>query len=148
QDMTRHSTKEERELAALQRALAGVHAALWGYGVLGPRLGEDLDRGLRIYHTYRRLRDQLTELIRDQEASPVAAEPADALPFHVDDSSDARRLAVHLEEHCAAIFADLVADATQSRVLNLATRTLTDSAERPVAWGAEPVAFPGLPERR
>ncbi|MGH3489322.1 MAG: ferritin-like domain-containing protein [Actinopolymorphaceae bacterium] len=138
----------EREIAALQQALAGIHAAVWGYGVLGPRLGVEEARGRQTYATYRSLRDQVAALIRDRSSVPVAAEAAYALPFEVSGVATAKRLAVHLEDGCAAVFADLVADADLPAVKAFAARLLHECAERRLAWGGEPVAFPGLPEKR
>ena len=136
------------EVAALQQALAGVHAAVWGYGVLGPHLGTDEARGTSTYHLYRRLRDKIIAVLQDRSAAPVAAEAGYALPFQVTDATTARRLAVHLENGCAAVFADLVAGAETEGIRTFARGLLHDCADRRLDWGAEPVAFPGLPERR
>jgi hypothetical protein len=138
----------QREIAALQQALAGVHAAVWGYGVLGPHLGTDETRGTSTYHLYRRLRDKLIARLRERSAPPVAADPGYALPFRVTDATSARRLAVHLENGCAAVFADLVSGAESDEIRRLGSEILRDCADRRLGWGAEPVAFPGLPERR
>lgn len=139
---------DEQEVAALQQALAGVHAAVWGYGVLGPRLGADEAQGRATYAVHRKLRDQVAALIRDRSSVPVAAQAAYALPFEVSDEKAAKRLAVHLEDGCAAVFADLVAAADLPAVKVFAARVLHECAERRLAWGGTPVAFPGLPEKR
>jgi hypothetical protein len=139
---------DEKEIAALQQALAGIHAAVWGYGVLGPRLGAEEAQGRQAYTTYQKLRDQVTALIRDRSSVPVAAEAAYALPFEISGVATAKRLAVHLEDGCAAVFADLVADADLPAVRAFAARLLRECAERRLGWGAAPVAFPGLPEKR
>jgi hypothetical protein len=138
-----------QEVAALQTALAGIHAAVWGYGVVGPHLDDDAaDLGRETYTTYLELRERLTGLLRARSTVPVAADPAYALPFAVTDAASARRLAIHLEDGCAGVFADLVAAAAAKDVRALAARLVRDCAERRVRWGARPVAFPGLPERR
>jgi len=139
---------DQSEVAALQQALAGVHAACWGYGVLGPRLGDDEARGTATYQLYRSLRNQLIGLLRARSADPVAAQSGYALPFQVTGPDTARRLAVHLEDGCAAVFADLVAGAAGSDVRTFGARLLHDCAQRRLGWGAEPVAFPGMPEKR
>ncbi len=139
----------EVEIAALQQALAGVHAAQWGYGVLGPKLGgEDEARGRQTYTTYQELRDQLTGLLRARDAAPVAADAAYKLPFQVTGAASARRLALHLEDGCAAVFADLVAGARTEDLRLLAARLVRTCAARRLAWGGTPVAFPGLPEKQ
>lgn len=135
------------EIEALQAALAGVHAALWGYGVLGPRLsGEESKRGRRTYTRYRELRDHFVALLKERSADPVAAAPGYALPFPVTDAASARRLAAHLEAGCAAVFADLVAGATSATLRSFAARTLRECALRHLEWGGKPSAFPGLPK--
>ncbi|WP_020575623.1 ferritin-like domain-containing protein [Actinopolymorpha alba] len=135
----------QREIETLQQALAGVHAAIWGYAVLGPRLrNADRERGRQVYSGYRGLRDQLTSLIRARRTTPVAAEPAYALPFQVTSATTARRLAAHLEDGCAGVFADLVAGAATADVRVFAARLLNECAERRLQWGSDPVAFPGL----
>jgi hypothetical protein len=137
------------EIETLQAALAGVHAALWGYGVLGPRLsGEEGERGRRTYTRYRELRDQLVALLSERSADPVAASPGYVLPFPVTDAASARRLAAHLEAGCAGVFADLVAGATSATLRGFAASTLRECALRHLEWGGSPTAFPGLPRLR
>jgi hypothetical protein len=134
------------EIETLQAALAGVHAALWGYGVLGPRLsGEEEERGRRAYVRYRELRDHLVALLSERSVEPVAAAAGYTLPFPVSDAASARRLAAHLEAGCAGVFADLVAGATSAKLRGFAASTLRECALRHLAWGGALSAFPGLP---
>ncbi|MFD2079877.1 protein of unknown function [Actinopolymorpha cephalotaxi] len=135
----------DREVAGLQEALAGVHAAIWGYQVLTPQLGsDDRSRGESSIELYRGLRERLRTLLRSREATPVAADPGYRLPFQVTGDRSARRLAAYLEDGCAGVFADLVSAATSSSVRIMGADLLVDCARRRLEWGADPVAFPGV----
>lgn len=136
------------EIRALQAALAGEHAALWGYGVLGPRLAEE-ERYLayEAYDAHHRLRGRLQDLVVRRRAEPVAAAAGYRLPFPVDGPASARRLARHLEEGCARLYADLVAAARGDGLRTFAATELAACGARRLTWGGTPVAFPGLAER-
>lgn len=132
---------------ALQSVLAGEHAAVYGYGVLGAHLsGPARRRALSAYDAHRARRDELVALIRAQHAEPAAAAASYALPAPVATALDAVGLATLLEERLAAVWADAVADLTGDlRVL--AVRGLRDAAVRATRWRGASVPFPGLPER-
>ncbi|GAA2756776.1 ferritin-like domain-containing protein [Actinopolymorpha rutila] len=135
----------DREIAGLQEALAGVHAAIWGYGVLTPQLGlDDRSRGERTIELYRELRERLRAQLRARHATPVAGDAGYRLPFQVTGGTSARRLALYLEDGCAGVFADLVAAATSSSVRTMGADLLVDCARRRLDWGADPKAFPGV----
>jgi hypothetical protein len=133
-------------LDALQAALAAEHAAVYGYGAAGARLRGDAEtRARAAYDAHRARRDQLTQLIRSRQGAPVAAAPAYALPFPVRTPAEATRLAAHLEEAVAAVYADLVA-AGDRATRQLAVRALQEAAVRAVSWRGTSVPFPGLSE--
>lgn len=134
-------------LAALQAALAGEHAAGYGYGVVGAWLaGADRAAARAAYDAHVARRDRLQALLRDRGADPVAASPAYALPYPVGDAASARRLGLHLEEGTGAAYADLVA-AAQGDLRRFAALALRDTALRALGWRGRTVPFPGLPER-
>jgi hypothetical protein len=143
-------TEAETELAALQAALAGEHAAVWGYGVLGPRAGSSSTEALArtTYAAHRDLRDGLAARIEALDADPVAAEPSYQLPFEVTDRKTARALAIRLEERTADLYGDLVAAATTPALRAEAASALAGAELRRIQWGGTPFAFPGMPERR
>lgn len=144
------TTKAARadQIAALQATLAGEHAAVWGYALLGPRLDtEQAAWARRSYESHRALRDKWEAVLLDLDTEPEAARPAYELPFPVDDSAAARRLARHLEDGCAAVYADLVAAATSAEIRVAAADELAECVLRAIDWGADLSAFPGLPER-
>jgi hypothetical protein len=135
------------ELRALQEALAAEHAAVYGYGVVGGRIGSARRTEARAaYDAHRARRDALTREVRDLGGQPVAANAAYALPFPVQDPATAVRLAARLEDRVAGVYADLVRAATGARRASAAA-ALREAAVRAVRWSGESVAFPGLAER-
>jgi hypothetical protein len=137
----------ERELTALQAALAAEHAAVYGYGVVGGRIREGRRTEAKAaYHAHRARRDALVREVRDLGGTPVAAAAAYALPFPVPDSAAAVRLAAELEDRVAGVYSDLVRAAEGGR-RGTAVEALREAAVRAVRWRGESVAFPGLAER-
>ncbi|GGZ39490.1 ferritin-like domain-containing protein [Streptomyces poonensis] len=140
-------TRQAGELGALQAALAAEHAAVYGYGVVGGRIGDsrrvDAHAG---YDAHRARRDELARAVRDLGGSPVAADAAYTLPFTVEDSGSAVRLATELEERVAAVYSDLVR-ASEGDRRRAAAEALREAAVRAVRWRDGSVAFPGLAER-
>jgi hypothetical protein len=136
------------EITALQAALAGEHAAVYAYGIVGAWLrGREQRRARSGYDAHRARRDELAALVRDRREDPVAAAPAYELPFPVASASAARRLATRLEEGVAATYADLVR-ASGGELRELAGRALQEVAVRAAIWRGASVPFPGLPERQ
>ncbi len=124
----------------IQSCLAGEHAALYGFGVLGGRLA-GVAGGSRwqqlayaAYDDHRVLRDKLVDVVLDLGAEPVAAEGAYATPFAVRGLTDCRRLAQLLERRCAAVYAAAVAK-TDDHVQALLALALQDAAVRGTRWG-------------
>jgi hypothetical protein len=138
---------ETGELEALQAALGAEHAAVYGYGVVGGRIGHDRrTEAQEAYDAHRARRDRLVRAVRDLGATPRAAAAAYALPFAVPDSAAAVRLAAELERRVAGVYSDLVRAATGERRGD-AAEALREAAVRAVRWSGESVAFPGLAER-
>ncbi|MEU7559924.1 ferritin-like domain-containing protein [Streptomyces eurythermus] len=137
----------QAEVTALQAALAAEHAAIYGYGVVGGRIGERRRAEARAaYDAHRARRDALVRAVRDLGAAPVAASAAYELPFPVGDGAAAVRLAARLEERLAGVYSDLVRAATGARRAD-AAGALRETAVRAVRWSGQSVAFPGLAER-
>ena len=138
------------EVEALQAALAGEHAALWVYGVLGgqtsraasPALHRAVEGG---YLAHRGRRDLLVRSLRDLDAEPVSAEVAYALPNPVATAAQVGRAALVTERRCAATYADTVARTTGRR-RTLAIEALTESAVRQLGLRGSPETFPGADE--
>jgi len=134
------------EHRALQGMLAGEHAAVYAYAVIGGRLAPQtaLQRQAReAYAAHRDRRDALVALLRATGIEPVAAEPAYDLPTGVDNAEQGRQLARIVEDRCSVLYATAVAAASE-RSRGFAVDALIDAARRGLTWGAEPVALPGV----
>ncbi|MGP3981215.1 ferritin-like domain-containing protein [Streptomyces sp. KR80] len=139
---------EEEALDAVQAALGAEHAAVYGYGVVGARIGDGRRNEAReAYDAHRARRDALGRTIRDLGGSPESSAAAYALPFPVPDEAAAARLAAELEDRVAGVYADLVR-ATEGSLRREAAAALREAAVRSARWRGGGVAFPGLAERR
>ncbi|MFE6688430.1 ferritin-like domain-containing protein [Streptomyces sp. NPDC057743] len=135
------------ELGATQAALAAEHAAVYGYGVVGGRIGTDRrPEAQSAYDAHRARRDALRRTVRELGGAPQAAAAAYELPFPVPDAAAAARLAAELEDRVAAVYADLVRAADGAHRKDAAA-ALREAAVRAVRWRGSGVAFPGLVER-
>ncbi|WEH14952.1 ferritin-like domain-containing protein [Streptomyces sp. VNUA24] len=135
------------ELKAVQAALAAEHAAVYGYGVVGGKIGRARQGEARsAYDAHRARRDRLVRTVLDLGGEPTAAAAGYALPFQVTDSGSAERLAAELEERVAGVYSDLVR-ASEGDRRGAAAEALREAAVRAVRWRGESVAFPGLAER-
>ena len=139
-------------IEAWQAALAAEHAAVYGYGIVGPRVPA-AERALarRCEEAHRTLRDQTSAALSAAGHSPVAPQPGYPLPFPVDDTAGARRLALDLETEAAAAWRHLIAVSEPgSPVRRMATQALMDTALRAMRWrhlitpARATVPFPGM----
>ncbi|MEU0396062.1 DUF4439 domain-containing protein [Streptomyces sp. NPDC006208] len=145
--MTGLDSSAKATLEAAQAALAAEHAAVYGYGVVGGRVGDHREAEAEAaYAAHRARRDALTRTVRDLKGEPVAAAAAYALPFPVPDAAAAVRLAAELEDRIAGVYSDLVRAAEGALRLE-AAGALQEAAVRAVRWRGSGVAFPGLTER-
>jgi uncharacterized protein DUF4439 len=154
--MTTPAIPEETAPAALpepvpelQAALAAEHAAIYGYGVLGPRLsGAQRQTARTLLDAHRARRDRLRALLVAQRAEPVAAAPAYPLPVRPTSARAAAQLAAALEDKVLAAYLGL-AGVRDRRLRRFAAQSMQEAATRAVRWrgGAVPSpAFPGMPE--
>lgn len=134
-----------RAVQAVQTALAAEHAALWAYGVLGPRAGENDDLAEASFDAHRLGRDRLVGWLTRRHHRPVPARPGYRLPFPVRDAEDAAALARRLEDGCGNAYAAVVAASEPGELRDLAIDRLIDCATRRVKWGGQPMPFPGHP---
>ncbi|MGW1028680.1 ferritin-like domain-containing protein [Streptomyces sp. NPDC002577] len=134
-------------LKAVQAALGAEHAAVYGYGVVGGRIGDARrDEARAAYDAHRARRDELMRTVRDLGGEPEPAAAAYALPFPVRDAAAAVRLAAELEDRVAGVYSDVVRAAEGSR-RGAAADALREAAVRAARWRGGSVAFPGLAER-
>lgn len=140
----------DQSVDALQVALAAEHAAIWGYGVVGARIGDDLrERAAAAQEAHRELRDTTIGLVRDQGADPEPARASYDLPFDVDDSDQAVRLAQTLEEGVARSWHYALGLVEHDEWRRHAATALSDVAVRAAGWreaghrSPTTVPFPG-----
>ena len=133
---------------SLQAALAGEHAAVYGYGVIGARLAgtSSAVRARSGYDTHRARRSSLRTAIAGAGAEPVAAEAAYDLGGPVLTPAQAKALAARIELAAAATYADVVA-ASDGAARGIPASWLSDAAVRAAVWSGTAAVFPGLPER-
>ncbi len=132
---------------ALQTALAAEHAALYVVGALGAQTSETgaptLYADLRAAYTeHRGRRDQLVRKLLDEDAEPVAAEPAYDLPADLGSVDVVTRRALRLERDCSTTYAYLVASSPPAE-RRWAVGALTGTAVRELAFRGTPEMFPG-----
>ena len=140
-------------LESLQATLAGEHAAVYVYGVLGGRVSSSEQPGLAsqlraAYSAHRGRRDQLTAMIVGEDAEPVAAQISYRVPGGTGDTQTPAELtaaALELEQRSAAVYADMVAS-TAGTERRWAIGALLDATVRSLAFGGAPEAFPGIGE--
>lgn len=134
---------------ALVAALAGEHAAIFAYGVLGVRLDRRTVADARAAEAaHRDRRDALLLRLDDAEVTPPAPAASYELPFRVTDKETALQLAIGVEDRTAMVWRAALGQATGAD-RRLALDALTDCAVRATrfrrAAGVDPVtvAFPG-----
>ncbi|GAA1991807.1 ferritin-like domain-containing protein [Kitasatospora viridis] len=131
---------------ALQAALAGEHAAVYAYGVIGARTaaGPRREDVRACYAEHQARRDSWDRLLAGSGATPTAAAPGYRLPTPVTDEASAIRLAAEVEQRLTAVYADLVAAADGQLRIRAAT-ALRETALQCAHWGGTPGPLPGLP---
>jgi hypothetical protein len=137
-------------LEALQATLAGEHAAVYVYGVIGARVSYSdepmlYDRVRAAYTTHRGRRDQLTMMIRALGEVPVASEVSYRLPNPAKTTAQLVSAALLLEQRCSAVYADMVGSTSRAS-RQWAIEALADAAVRQLGFGGEPEVFPGIGE--
>lgn len=135
-------------IEALQAALAGEHAAVYVYGVLGGRVSVSAepalaDRVRAAYTQHRARRDQLDGILRAAGEQPVAAEVSYALPNPARSAGQLRSAAATVELRACGVYADVVGNTAQAN-RQWALDAVEDSAVRALGFGAAPEAFPGI----
>jgi Domain of unknown function (DUF4439) len=133
----------------LKAALEAEHAAIFGYGALGAHAGGDVGLAQAAELAHRGRRDALIVRLTSKGVAVPSAQAVYALPFPVTDLTSALKLAVTIEERCAAIWR-LVLPETSGDERKLALDALVDCATRGTAFkkaaSTAPVTvpFPGL----
>jgi hypothetical protein len=136
---------------ALQRTLAGEHAAVFVFGALGGRASvlpaPDLRRAIdTAYDAHLERRNQLRRMITAAGGDPVAAEAAYRLPPGLVTAEQVAAEALRVQRACLTTYAALVAAGTNADrrwALDAMTRTALSEAD----FGGRPQALPGLHNR-
>lgn len=125
---------------ALLAAIRGEEAAVYAYGVAGPRL-ESSDRDLALgglaAHRARVL------ALRSAAADTIeTGAPGGFVTGPVESPASARALLAEVEARLAATYADLAASVSGGDRRN-AVLSACECSVRSIAWGASTAAFPG-----
>lgn len=137
-----------KPLEALQATLAGEHAAVYVYAVLGarvsrtgrPTLFAHLDQA---YRAHRRNRDQLAAMIVRRGGDPVAAEVSYELPANLRTAAQTQQAALQMERRLAAIYGQLTGG-TSGADRRWALAALDECAVRQLSFRGSPEMFPGM----
>ena len=141
-------TTQDAAVAALQDVLAGEHAAVYVYSVLGAQTSESaqaslFDRLSSAFVVHRQRRDALIDTIAALGSEPVAADPAYQVPADLGSPAKVARVALGIERGCAATYAYGVANTTGAN-RSWCTAALLDAATREIGFGGSPQTLPGL----
>ncbi|WP_310962900.1 ferritin-like domain-containing protein [Nocardioides terrisoli] len=133
---------------ALQATLAGEHAAVYLYGVMGGQVSRSQQPGLadlvaHSYDTHRTRRDRLTVLVSNAGGVPVASAAAYRLPNDLATPADVRTAARQVEARCVVLYGQLVANSTGA-TRAWAISALEAAAVEQLGYGATPSHFPGM----
>jgi hypothetical protein len=136
---------DERLVAALQ----AEHAAIYGYGVLGPKLdGGTVAQARNADNAHRARRDALIVRLAGAGVTPPPTAASYQLPFTVTDRASALKLAVLLEDRTAAQWR-LALPPTAGDVRKIVLDALIDCTTRAIGFrkaaGLTPLVpvFPG-----
>ena len=127
-------------MSALAAAIAGEQAALYAYGLAGPRLdAAERDRALGGLAAHRARILMLREIAAPQDEPGTPGGYDVPVPT---DAAEARRLLADVESRLASAYADLAAEARDARRAE-AVLAACECEVRAIGWGGEPEAFPG-----
>ena len=127
-------------MSALRDAIAGDQAALYAYGLAGPRLeGADRDRAMGglAAHRARLLLLRGMAADTDEPGTPGGYDVA-----ALTSPEEARALLAQVEASLAAVYADLAA-ATTGEQRTESVLAACECEARAIGWGGAPEAFPG-----
>ena len=134
---------DPRVSGAYQQALVAEYAAVFGYGVLGPRLTDvnEQTQARTDEQSHRDLIATTQTRLTAANLTPIEPQVSYPLPYPVQDADTARRFALRLESLTAAAWRYLIASAagagsTQdlAMIRTDAATALTAAAVREVGW--------------
>ncbi len=121
----------------------GEEAAVYAYGVLAARFpaGDERNRAADLVVVHARARDRARAALAEQDSQPDLPAVFE-MPFPVDSSTAARRLAALVESRLVDVYAS-AAPEFEGGERRTVVATGAECAARSVTWGARPAAFPG-----
>ena len=133
-------------LTALDRFLAGEHAAVFAYPLIVARAADDRrELALTLWQEHRNTRDALAVQLQAAGVQPTVSEPAYAVGRPPTSAAKAAALATRVERGLAALATDLLAAGAAADVYRTqGAAELVLAARRGASWSNRPEAFPGL----
>jgi hypothetical protein len=131
---------------AWQTTLRSEHAAVYGYGIVGGRLGpgaEDAADARTALAEHRSRRDFCTEQLVTSGIAPEPAAAAYEPKTPVTTDQEARTFAAAIEQDCAVTYVGLTA-LNETAVRRVAVVWLERSAIAQTHWSGQLPALPGL----
>nr|WP_269328008.1 ferritin-like domain-containing protein [Kineosporia mesophila] len=137
------STLTTGESGALNRLLAGEHAAFYAYPLVVAHIGGDRrEVADEIWEVHRQQRDELERLLLAANVDPVQGSAAYSVTPPTS-AGKAAALATTIEQRLAGLAVDVIAVAQDDTVTTTAAGVLVDCTRRQAAWTKKPVADPG-----
>ncbi|WP_133689757.1 ferritin-like domain-containing protein [Mycobacterium sp. BK086] len=137
-------------VAALLDAVAAEHAAIYGYGIVSAHSSPDEnDLVSAAMAEHRERREAAIATLTGHSAKAPLPAAGYQLPMPVNNPTDAAKLAVRMEDDCAAAWRAALERASSDQDRAFAVTALTEAAVASARWkqilGIKPVtvAFPG-----
>nr|WP_269329664.1 DUF4439 domain-containing protein [Kineosporia babensis] len=132
------------EAEALNRLLAGEHAAFYAY----PLVIAHVDSARRtvansLWEAHRQQRDELERMLVEAQQEPVESGAAYKVAVPAS-AGKAAALAAQIERRLGGLAVDVIAAAEDDQVESTAAGLLVLSTRRQAAWSNKPVADPGV----
>ncbi|MEQ3555024.1 ferritin-like domain-containing protein [Pseudonocardia nematodicida] len=120
---------------ALQRALAGEHAALWAYSLALAFVPVEWARQARQdVEAHTTLRGQIAQTLTEVGQRPVSAQPAYQAPQPVVDAVSAGALLVSAETDTIAAWRSVLERSSQAPLREAGLRAMTEATGRLAYW--------------
>ncbi|AFM16826.1 hypothetical protein Mycch_2043 [Mycolicibacterium chubuense NBB4] len=136
--------------AALFDALAAEHATIYGYGVVSAHAAPELNYLVSdSMAEHRARREAAIALLEERNVDVPLPAAGYSLPIRVDNSADAARLAIRMEQDDATAWRAVVEQARDEKVRAFGVAAMLETAVTAARWrraaGDAPVvvAFPG-----
>jgi len=135
-------------VGALQATLAGEHAAVYLYGVLGGQVSRSSQPKLatlvgELYDAHVSRRNRLTELVSAHDVDPVASASAYRLPNALTNATELKAAAREIETRCLQLYGQTVGS-TSGADRAWAITTLLTASTQVLALGIAPSDYPGM----